>query len=62
MILPTCRSPSAFEPLDLAADQGGGRPGVLGVGIPRPPGQLGGDVGIPLGNEECLRHARGSYA
>ena len=49
----------ALEPLDLAADQAGGRAGVLGVGIPRAPGQLGGGIPVPVGNEEGLvGHAR----
>ena len=32
-----------LEPLDRAADQRRGRPGVLGARVPRPPGQLGRD-------------------
>ena len=58
MIRPTWRSLAALEPLDLAPDQAGGRAGVLGVGVPRAPGELGWDIDVALGHEEGVGQAR----
>ena len=43
--------------LDLAPNQCGGWPSVLGTGIPRPAGELRGDVDVPVGPVEGVGHA-----
>ena len=45
------------DALDLAPEQAGRRAGVLRVGVPRPPGQLGGSEPVAVGLEEGVRQA-----
>ena len=45
------------QPLDLAAEQRRGRPGVLGARVPGPAGQLGGAEAVAVGLVEGVGHA-----